>query len=165
VHLFGGLESGERADDQQRLIAEGCLSCRSDLIPFKDTQQEAWKGIFQRQRVHCWDAEMQRGLGSEGWGDALLSNSSQITWISSGGTYTSFRGQGAASFIAERGVWVRSRGAHVFRRNTCCRIWERLGGGGRGGTFVPFFCLQYISGVFYPIIKKNSAHPFCSHWT
>lgn len=79
MHLFRGLERGERADDQQRLIAKGCLSCRSDLIPFKDAQQEAWKGIFQQRRVHCWDAEMQQGLEREGWRDALLSNSSQIT--------------------------------------------------------------------------------------
>jgi len=30
-------------------------------------------GIFQRQHVHCWDAEMQQGL-ERGWRDALLSN-------------------------------------------------------------------------------------------
>lgn len=48
---------------------------------------------------------MQQGLEREGWRDALLSNSSQITGISSGGTYVLFNGQGAAPFIAES-VWV-----------------------------------------------------------
>lgn len=49
------------------------MSRRSDLIPFKDAQQEAWMGIFQQQHVHCWDAEMHQGL-ERGWRDAPLSN-------------------------------------------------------------------------------------------
>lgn len=64
--VIQGFGKGERAEDQQRLIAKGCLSCRSDLIPFKDAQQEAQKGVFQQQHVHCWDAEMQQGSEGEG---------------------------------------------------------------------------------------------------
>lgn len=70
---------GERAGNRQRWIAQGLLSRRSELIPFRDAQQETWKGIFQQQHSHCWDAKMQHG-----WRATLLSNFSQIAGISSG---------------------------------------------------------------------------------
>lgn len=70
---------GKRAGSRQRRIAQGLLSRRTELIPFRDAQQEAWKGIFQQQHSHCWDAKMQHG-----WRATLLSNFSQIAGISSG---------------------------------------------------------------------------------
>lgn len=103
-----GVWRGERAADQQRLIAEGCLSRRSDLIPFKDAQWEAWKGIFQQQHVHCWDAEMQQGSEGEGWTDTLLSSYSQRMavpgtrvdcWMCRGLLPSLPRGVGCASVI------------------------------------------------------------------
>lgn len=65
MHLFRSLERGESADDEKRLIAKDCVSCRSDLIPFQGAQQEAWEGIFQQQHVCCWEAEMLRNRGLE----------------------------------------------------------------------------------------------------
>lgn len=47
-----------------------------------------------RQHVHRWAADMQQGLGGEGWGAALLSHAGQIARISSGGTYVCSVGRG-----------------------------------------------------------------------
>lgn len=84
----------------QRWIARGLLSRRSELIPFRDAQQEAWQGIFQQQHRHCWDAKMQHG-----WRATLLSNFRQRAGISSGVTFASLTG-GAAALIPETwGCW------------------------------------------------------------
>lgn len=149
MHLFR-VWKGERAGAQQRLIAKGCLSRRSDLIEFKDAQQEAWKGLFQEQRVHCWDAEMQQGLEARA-GEPRCEQCQQISRGSSGGTAGLPRGQGAASCLAEGCAGVREGSVpaplaeiHPGGRG------RGLGCGGIvGGTFVLFFCLQHIS-VFLP---------------
>lgn len=93
--------TGKRQGRRQRWIARGLLSHRTELVPFRDAQQEAWKGIFQQQHSHCWDAKMQHG-----WRATLLSNFSQRAGISSGVMFDSSVTGGAAALIPETwGCW------------------------------------------------------------
>lgn len=140
-----GLE-GERAGSRQRRIARGLLSRRGELIPFRDAQQEAWKGIFQQQHSHCWDAKMQHG-----WRATLLSNFSQIAGISSGVMFASVTG-GAAALIPE--TWGAG-GERLFLQKKCCSIWEVWAEGD-----VQRNIYSFVSNLFlglYLIIKRHRA--------
>lgn len=111
----------------QRWIAQGLLSHRSELIPFRDAQQEAGEGIFQQQHSHCWDAKTQHG-----WRATLLSNFRQIAGISSGVMFASLTGK-AAALIPE--TWGRWRG------QTTALEEMLLGRFGLGGMFKGTFIL------------------------
>lgn len=115
MHLFR-VWKGERADAQQRLIAKGCLSCRSDLIEFKDAQQEAWKGLFQEQRVHCWDAEMQQGLEARA-GEPRCEQSQQICGALPEARPGCREGRGLPPALP-RGVWACARAV-------CLLLWQK----------------------------------------
>lgn len=97
MRLFGlGRGKGRQAAAG---TARGSLSRTTELKPFRDAQHEAWKGIFQQQHSHCWDAKMQHG-----WRATLLSNFSQRAGISSGVMFdSSVTGEGLLPLFLRQG--------------------------------------------------------------
>lgn len=133
-----GLE-GERAAQ----IAQGLLSHRSEVIPFRDAQQGA-EGIFQQQHRHCWDAKMQHG-----WRATLLSNFRQIAGISSGVMFASVTG-GLLPLFLRHGDAGGDR--YCSRRNAFGAVWA---GGDVQRNIYSFVSNMFLG--FYLIIKRHGA--------
>lgn len=154
MHLFRSLEKGESADDEKRLIAKGCVSCRSDLIPFQGAQQEAWEGIFQQQHVCCWEAEMLRNRGLERRTAEQFQPDNVHFFLAACLCCSMGRGL-TPSLLRERCGCARGGCVYFPRRNTHSRILERFeleGGNIQRNTRSFVF---NIFPFFHYIIKRN----------